>query len=418
MNTPSYETYQQSSQILLGFETLHPDKQLIPKVRFALETLTYKRQESWQVIDDFFMIIKSYKDFPVTPFLEAFAKARGSQELFEASLKLLNHLSYEPVFEDVRLIVNHLQLAEDSEGLRNLVIKFLNERGKVKELAFCKDLVSIALEEDGFTKTKKILNFYETLYQDEGLDFIEKGYEHFVNLNSPLQFFAFLDHQYKLPLMSGIRGLIYEGRERRFGQAFSKGQIKSKMWALDTIESLGLHKSLRSVLVLCGWYGILNRMMFDRWGSDGIERSRSVDVDPDCEAIADKINHPELVSSWKFKASTKDIFDLSYGSADQNYEVHLPLKNKKGEVWEEPAQYDIIINTSCEHIPNFKEWYDKIPDGQLLLLQSNDYFEHEEHCNCVNSTAEFREQTPMQNRLFSGALPLEKYTRYMVIGYK
>ena len=66
----------------------------------------------------------------------------------------------------------------------------------------------------------------------------------------------------------------------------------------------------------------------------------------------------------------------------------------------------------------FREWYSKIPEGQLLLLQTNDFFSCEDHVNCVNSTAEFRDQTPMSKRLFSGALPLEKYTRYMVIGYK
>ena len=32
-----------------------------------------------------------------------------------------------------------------------------------------------------------------------------------------------------------------------------------------------------------------------------------------------------------------------------------------------------IINTSCEHIVNFDEWYRKIPAGKLVILQSNDY---------------------------------------------
>ena len=95
MNTPNFETYEQSSQILLGFDTLHPDRVLIPKVRFAMETLALKRRDSARVVDDLFMILKSYKDFPLTPFMEAFCKAEDSQELFEAALKLLNHLNHQ-----------------------------------------------------------------------------------------------------------------------------------------------------------------------------------------------------------------------------------------------------------------------------------------------------------------------------------
>ena len=81
-------------------------------------------------------------------------------------------------------------------------------------------------------------------------------------------------------------------------------------------------------------------------------------------------------------------------------------------------KYDLWVNTSCEHIEDFQAWYESIPSGQLLLLQSNDFFGVDDHVNCVNSVAEFREQTPMTKRLFSGALPLDKYTRYMTIGYK
>ena len=40
----------------------------------------------------------------------------------------------------------------------------------------------------------------------------------------------------------------------------------------------------------------------------------------------------------------------------------------------DPGDPDTIINTSCEHIRNFNSWYNAIPQGKLLILQSNNFF--------------------------------------------
>ena len=77
-----------------------------------------------------------------------------------------------------------------------------------------------------------------------------------------------------------------------------------------------------------------------------------------------------------------------------------------------------IINTSCEHIDNFSKWYDLLPEGRLIILQSNNYFSIEEHVNCSNSLQEFSTSAPMQKVLYEGELDLGQYTRYMKIGRK
>jgi hypothetical protein len=82
---------------------------------------------------------------------------------------------------------------------------------------------------------------------------------------------------------------------------------------------------------------------------------------------------------------------------------------------DEPAT---IVNTSCEHIENFDTWYNKIPKGKLVILQTNDYVENEDHVNCSLDLPAFEAQTPMTTCLYSGELQLEKYTRYMRIGYR
>jgi len=81
------------------------------------------------------------------------------------------------------------------------------------------------------------------------------------------------------------------------------------------------------------------------------------------------------------------------------------------------TKVDTVINTSCEHVENFSNWYDKVPQGRLVVLQSNNYFEHDEHINCVDSLEEFKKQCPM-DIVFSGELELPLYKRFMLIGYK
>ena len=72
---------------------------------------------------------------------------------------------------------------------------------------------------------------------------------------------------------------------------------------------------------------------------------------------------------------------------------------------------DTIINTSCEHIKNFDRWYDKIPDGLLVALQSNNYYNVPEHINCVDNEVQLAIQAPMKDVLYMGSLHLKKYSK-------
>ena len=42
----------------------------------------------------------------------------------------------------------------------------------------------------------------------------------------------------------------------------------------------------------------------------------------------------------------------------------------------------------------------------------------EEHYNCVADIEAFERQAPLATVLFRGAMPLKKYTRFMLIGYR
>jgi hypothetical protein len=138
---------------------------------------------------------------------------------------------------------------------------------------------------------------------------------------------------------------------------------------------------------------------------------RSFDIDPTVWTIAETFNKP-LLDGWKFKAQTKDIMDIDY-----TRNVYTTIKSN-GETEELKDVPDTIVNTSCEHISNFAEWYDKIPAGKLVILQSNNYFEVDDHVNCSADLDAFSKSAVMDKVLYEGELQLEKYTRFMKIGYK
>ena len=123
-----------------------------------------------------------------------------------------------------------------------------------------------------------------------------------------------------------------------------------------------------------------------------------MDIDPGCETVARSLNRTQ-VEQGRFEALTADMLDYDYA----------------GWIGGAPA---LIINTSCEHITAFDNWFASIPEGTAMVLQSNDYFSCDEHVNCVPTLLAFEQQAPLSETYFRGQLGLKKYTRFMLIGRK
>lgn len=208
-------------------------------------------------------------------------------------------------------------------------------------------------------------------------------------------------------LITAIKSLHLKGVQ--YDQdCLSQGQLRSKLWLVNELQKLNL--DLGTIFLCGGWYATLATLMFER--DLNIQKIRSFDIDPSCVAIAETFNKPWVVDNWKFKAAIKDILDIDYAT-----ETYIVTRSD-GTICELTDLPDTIVNTSCEHIERFAEWYDKIPSGKLVILQTNNYTEIEDHVNCSLSLRGFELITPMTTVLYSGELPLEKYTRYMRIGYK
>ena len=188
---------------------------------------------------------------------------------------------------------------------------------------------------------------------------------------------------------------------------FSRGQIQSKKWLVDKLKELDLN--LGTVFICAGWYATIIPMCSE--ADIKFDKIRSFDIDDSVWKIAETFNQ-HLKDNWKFKAQTKDIMDINY-----TVDVYTTVKGN-GDIEECKDSPDTIVNTSCEHIEKFDEWFAKIPKGKLVILQSNNFFEVEEHVNCVNDSLHFEQMAPLSEVYFAGELPLDQYTRYMRIGRK
>ena len=173
-----------------------------------------------------------------------------------------------------------------------------------------------------------------------------------------------------------------------FRDMFSSGQIRSKQWILRQLAVLDLYTNSyyrdKEFIIVGSWFGTLGIMIKEYFRKSKVTM---LDIDPRCEKFINNI----IYDDDDLKCLTKDMYEHSY-------------------------KEDVIINTSCEHIEDIKEWLLCIPLNRTVILQSNNFIEGKDHINCVNSVDEFISQAGLVDILYSGELKMPMYTRYMIIG--
>ena len=83
-----------------------------------------------------------------------------------------------------------------------------------------------------------------------------------------------------------------------FKDAFSSGQVGSKLWLCKQLEQTGWTSNL--TYIYGGWYGITAFLLLSR-NNFKVDQIQSFDIDPSCEPIADMINENWVWQDWKFK---------------------------------------------------------------------------------------------------------------------
>ena len=168
-----------------------------------------------------------------------------------------------------------------------------------------------------------------------------------------------------------------------FRDMFSSGQIISKEWAVNELQKLGTIRT-QNVIIVGAWYGTLGLMLKNAFPTITLTL---LDIDPRCKNFIDNITYNEN----NIFAITQDMYEYKYTE-------------------------NVVVNTSCEHIPNVRWWLDMIPRNTIVVLQSNNFITGADHINCVASKEAFEKQTQLSEILYSGELVTPMYTRFMIIG--
>ena len=114
------------------------------------------------------------------------------------------------------------------------------------------------------------------------------------------------EYKYTLPLNMGKMVKRFEGKA--LTDAFSRGQLRSKLWVSDTVNDLDI--SLGDMVYVCaGWYGVLPAILFER---NKVENILSFDSDASTDNPADTLNKEQTIDGLRFKAVVQDIHALKY----------------------------------------------------------------------------------------------------------
>lgn len=180
---------------------------------------------------------------------------------------------------------------------------------------------------------------------------------------------------------------------------FGRGQIRSKLWLVSELEKIIDNKQLGNVLMYGGWYATVAALLFQRFS---IKKFYNIDLDPVAIQLSNDFNQN---FGDRFVAFVGDVNDINYDGAA---ECQLPN--------EETVKPTVVVNTSCEHMTD--EWFYELPDGQFVVLQTNNYFENPQHVNCVDSVDTALNKYRFTDVFYSGEIETMLYNRYMIIGVK
>ena len=205
--------------------------------------------------------------------------------------------------------------------------------------------------------------------------------------------------QSKLWIVNELKN-IFEGKKRKLikfdydvinsyphFELFNKELIHEMYWP-------------RKVVMLGGWYSNFSVELL--MTEMKIEFIQNYEIDEDAKNISYKFNK-RFKDTGQYKC---DIKDVMWSPFDEREEYKV--------------DYDIIINTSCEHMFPMTRFYslNKFENRPLYVLQSTDDEQWDDHINCVSSPDGLIEQAEITEVLYSGEKMLDNgMKRFMVIGY-
>jgi hypothetical protein len=198
--------------------------------------------------------------------------------------------------------------------------------------------------------------------------------------------------------------------------AFSRSQIKSKIWLVDELESVRQKLPdpvYKQVAVFAGWYGQI-KSIYDKRIT--YRKMRIVEMDRNACETSDYIFNLSELENYKVKSVNADINNLTLHKNGYEWDVE---NFREGTKYSEKFLPDLIINTSAEHMKEdwfFQIKFKELESNPIVAIQSNNLFDIPEHINCVHSIEHMKKKFPMREILYEGELQLKGYKRVMLIG--
>ena len=173
--------------------------------------------------------------------------------------------------------------------------------------------------------------------------------------------------------------------------SFTRDLIASKVWLLDELARIA--PQVGTIYVLGSWYGNLGVLLAL---DPVIQYKQLINVETD----------PEFL-----KASERIQDHLGMGNTE------YMLKDANDLDYQQLGNDGVVINTSLTDMQG-QAWFDRIPTGTLVVMQSRDH----DPGNAAHSTEDITDRFSLSKVVYDGELKLSDpettYTRYMVIGIK
>jgi hypothetical protein len=186
------------------------------------------------------------------------------------------------------------------------------------------------------------------------------------------------------PLVNESSGYSLEG-------SFTPDLIKSKVWLLTELARIA--PRVGTIYVLGSWYGNLGILLAL---DPVIQYKRLINVETDKKFLqaSERIHNHLGMDNTEYML--KDANDLDYRQLGPD---------------------GVVINTSLTDMQG-QAWFDRIPVGTLVVMQSRDH----DPGNEAHSTQDIIDRFPLSEIIYDGELDLQdpetEYTRYMVIGIR
>ena len=167
---------------------------------------------------------------------------------------------------------------------------------------------------------------------------------------------------------------------------FHSNQINSIYEILKATDVLKMQGMPTKTLYIGSWMGFKTKLFSEYFQLSITE----LELDERCKAVSEIWN-----------------------ADNKNYREHIQGDATKLDK-EFYKNFTTIINCSCEHMSD--EWYYNVPDGTVILLQSND-FDIPQHTNIVKNMKDMKKKYKMID-IYSSTLQCTVYRRFTLAGIK